>query len=63
MTEFFDAPRPATAFDHDSTLVVAMELSGKSWQLGAVVPGVSRRPKRGPEAGDTAELLAITQLR
>ena len=63
MTEFFDAPRPATAFDHDSTLVVAMELSGKSWQLGAVVPGVSRRPKRGLKAGDTAELLAITQLR
>src|SRR5450432_2264031 len=30
MTEFFDAHRPATAFDHDSTLVVAMELSGKS---------------------------------
>src|SRR5271163_67947 len=37
MTEFFDAHRPATAFDHDSTLVVAMELSGKSWQLGAVI--------------------------
>jgi hypothetical protein len=63
MTEFFDAPRPATAFDHDSTLVVAMELSGKSWQLGAAVPGVSRRPKRGLKAVDTAELLAITQLR
>ena len=28
MTEFFDAHRPATAFDHDSTLVVAMEFSG-----------------------------------
>jgi len=38
MTEFFDAPRPATAFDHDSTLVVAMELSGKSWQLGRRFP-------------------------
>jgi hypothetical protein len=25
----FDKHRPATAFDHDSTLVVAMELSGK----------------------------------
>jgi len=54
MTEFFDAHRPATAFDHDSTLVVAMELSGKSWQLGAVVPGDARRPKRGLKAGDTA---------
>src|SRR5271154_1002577 len=57
MTEFFDAHRPATAFDHDSTLVVAMELSGKSWQLGAVVPGVSRRPRRGLKVGDTDELL------
>ena len=61
MTEFFDAHRPATAFDHDSTLVVAMELSGKSWQLGAVVPGVSRRPKRGLKVGDTDELLRILE--
>ena len=41
MTEFFDAHRPATVFDHDSTLVVAMELSGKSWQLGAVIPALA----------------------
>jgi len=59
MTEFFDAHRPATAFDHDSTLVVALELSGKSWQLGAVVPGVSRPPEHGLKAGDTAELPKI----
>ena len=38
MTEFFDAPRPATAFDHDSTLVVAMELSGKSGSWGRWFP-------------------------
>src|SRR5271168_3583647 len=61
MTEYFDAHRPATAFDHDSTLVVAMELSGKSWQLGAVVPGVSRRPKRGLKVGDTDELLRVLE--
>jgi transposase len=61
MTEFFDAHRPATAFDHDSTLVVAMELSGKSWQLGAVVPGVVRRPKRGLKVGDTDELLRVLE--
>ncbi len=30
MTEYFDPHGPATAFDHDSTLVAAMELSGKS---------------------------------
>ena len=26
----------ATAFDHNSTLVLALELSGKGWQAGAV---------------------------
>ena len=25
-----------TAFDHDSTLVLALELSGKCWEVGAV---------------------------
>ena len=59
MSESFDAHRPATAFDHDSTLVVAMELSGKSWQLGAVVPGVQRRPKVGVKSGDLKEVMRL----
>ncbi len=59
MTEFFDAHRPATAFDHDSTLVVAMELSGKSWQLGGVIPGVSRRPKTCVKARDMNEVVRV----
>ena len=46
MAETFDARKPATAFDHDSTLVIALELSGKSWEIGAVAPGVSRRPEK-----------------
>ena len=46
MPEQFDSHNAMTAFDHDSTLVVALELSGKSWQVGAVVPGVARRPRR-----------------
>ena len=41
MTEFFDAHPLSTAFDHDSTLVVAMELSGKYWQLGAVITALA----------------------
>jgi transposase len=61
MTEFFDAHRPATAFDHDSTLVVAMELSGKSWQLGAVIPGVARRPRRSLKPRDMDELQRILE--
>ena len=47
MTEFFDAHRPATVFDHDSTLVVAMELSGKSWQLGAVILAAAEDGREG----------------
>jgi transposase len=61
MTEYFDAHRPATAFDHDSTLVVAMELSGKSWQLGGVVPGVSRRPKVGVKAHDLDDVMRVVE--
>jgi transposase len=61
MSESFDAHRPATAFDHDSTLVVAMELSGKSWQLGAVVAGVQRRPKAGVKGGDMKEVMRLVE--
>jgi transposase len=56
MTTTLDPRNPATAFDHDSTLVIALELSGKSWEVGAVVPGVTRRPRRRVEPGDIAGL-------
>jgi len=46
MSEAFDPRKSATAFDQASTLVVVLELSGKSWRAGAIVPGVSRRPSR-----------------
>jgi transposase len=58
MPEQFDSHNAVAAFDHDSTLVVALELSGKSWELGAVVPGVARRPRRRLQAHDMAGLLA-----
>lgn len=48
----FDPRKPATAFDHTTTLVTVLELSGKSWELGASVPGVSRRPLRKIEVRD-----------
>jgi transposase len=57
MPKQFDSHHAVTAFDHDSTLVVALELSGKSWEAGAVVPGVARRPRRRLQARDVAELL------
>jgi len=46
MSERFAPATTETAFEHDSTLVVALELSGKSWEVGAVLPGVTRRPRR-----------------
>src|SRR3546814_20140230 len=46
MSEHFDSRNAAAAFDHYSTLGVAVELSGKSWEIGAVLPGVDRRPRR-----------------
>lgn len=49
------------AFDHDSTLVAALELSGKSWQVGAVVPGLARRPRRRLAPRDMAGLLAALE--
>ena len=48
----------ATAFDHDSTLVLALELSGKGWEVGAVLPGVSRRPRRNLPAREHGGVAA-----
>jgi len=62
MTEAFDARKPATAFDHPTTLVVVLELSGKSWQLAASVPGISRRPVRTVPVGDLAQVLKAIGL-
>lgn len=47
----------ATAFDHNSTLVLALELSGKGWEVGAVLPGVTRRPRRRLAPREMAGLL------
>jgi transposase len=61
MARLTEASGSATAYDHHSTLVAALELSGKSWELGAVVPGVERRPRRRFKPGDIAGLLAAIE--
>src|SRR5208337_1996404 len=48
---------PPAAYDHNTTLTVALELSGKSREVGAVVPGVTRRPRRRLDPRDVAGLL------
>ena len=59
MTKHHDTHSTTATFDHDSTLVVSLELSGKSWRAGAVVPGVSRRPQRGLAVNDMTGLLKV----
>ena len=62
MSEAFDPRKSATAFDQASTLVVVLELSGKSWWAGASAPGVSRRPLRQFDPRDIGGVLrAIDQ--
>ena len=61
MSKRNDSPNATAAFDHDSTLVVALELSGKSWEVGAVVPGVARRPRRRLAPRDMAGLLGTLE--
>src|SRR3546814_11954945 len=63
MSEHFDSHNAAAAFDHDSTLVVAVELSGKSREIGAVVPAVARRPRRRLDPRDMAGLLRSPERR
>ncbi len=45
-------PVPATALDHESAIVAAVELSARSWLVGAQVAGVPRqcRQKLVPSA-------------
>jgi len=59
MNVLFDPRKPATAFDHTTTLVAVLELSGKSWEMGASVPGVSRRPLRKL---DVKDISGVTKL-
>lgn len=59
MTRNARIPVPTTALDQDSTLVVVLELSGKSWLLGARVPGLSRlsRYSLTPSATELTDML------
>ena len=39
-----DLSRSIAAFDHDSTLVVVIEMSKSSWLVAGIIPGVDRQP-------------------
>jgi transposase len=44
MAKPYDLSKPLVALEHDSTLVAVVEMSGTSWLVLAIVPGVDRRP-------------------
>src|SRR3954464_11816474 len=52
-------PAPSPALDHESTIVAAVELSARSWLVGAQVAGVPRqcRQKLAPSAAALLEHL------
>ena len=56
-------PTPTTALEYESTIVTAVELSARSWLVGAQVAGVARqcRQKLAPSAA--ALLEHLDQLR
>jgi hypothetical protein len=61
MSEMFNPQAPATAYDHNTTIVAVLELSGKNWLLGAVAPGLSRRTKRSLEARNVEAVVRVLE--
>jgi len=59
MPQSNDLSRSLTALHQDSTLIAAIEMSQKSWLVGAMVPGVERQPlkKLVPDAEALLRLL------
>ena len=53
-----DLSRSLVALDQDSTLIAVIELSGSSWLVGGIVPGIAREPIK-KLASDAAALLAL----
>lgn len=59
MSHTFDASKSAAALDQDSTLIVVIEMSQKSWLVAAMLPGIARQPlkKLDPDEEGLMKLL------
>jgi transposase len=59
MSQPNDLSRSLAALDQDSTLIAVIEMSQKSWLVGAIVPGVERHPlkKLTPDEDELLRLL------
>src|SRR3954449_197538 len=58
-----DLSRSLTALDQDSTLIAVVELSQSSWLVGAIIPGVERRPAKKLEASESLLLGLLHRWR
>ena len=58
MPRTFACPTVPVSLDYDATLILAIELSTKSWVLAAQVPGL-RRVKAKQTIAPTAEALMV----
>lgn len=64
MSEMFNPSAATTAFDHNTTIVAVLELSGENWLFGAIAPGAKTRAKRSFAARDIAAVTkALEQLK
>ena len=54
-----DLSRSLAALEHDNTLIAVIEMSQKSWLVGAIVPGIERHPlkKLMPDEDELLRLL------
>jgi transposase len=58
-----DLSRSLTALDQDSTLIAVIEMSQASWLVGAIIPGVERRPAKKLEASEGLLLALLHRWR
>src|SRR3954449_9920379 len=58
-----DLSRSLTALDQDSTLIAVVEMSQSSWLVGAIIPGVERRPAKKLEASEGMLLALLNRWR
>src|SRR4051812_49823363 len=56
-------PAPSPALDHESTIVAAVELSARSWLVGAQVAGVPRQCRQKLAASAEGLLAHLDHLR
>jgi transposase len=63
MPQSNDLSRSLTALDQDSTLIAVVELSQSSWLVGAIIPGVERRPAKKLAANEDLLLALLHRWR